>query len=522
MSALPSSTPHATPAAGELVPLSPAQQRTLDTLVTVAQVSPVTVLQGETGTGKTTILRYLQQRLGAHFINLSDIFEALKNVDPQALDETVYGVLTDALAQSDLIIFDDLTNLEQVTRYHMAYARPYLFEGQLKAVFDLAHANGKRIVFSRQKAKEGFSYGATKSQATRVVLERLTAEDYRAILGNHLGAAAVADLDAVKLAREFTRLNGYQLKTAAALLKQQGHASVTTEQVADILVTYLVSGNLNTAEVEAVTFDQLKGAEHMIEALERTVLLPLQDVKRAQLLGLKPKRGVLLHGAPGTGKTTIGRALAHSMKGKFFMIDGTVSSEPPGKFFDDVDRIFEAAQTNSPSVIFIDDADVLFKTDHVYGFNRYLLTKLDGLASETVGNVCVIMTAMDIRDMPPPLLRSGRVEVWLETRLPDLDNRKLILRHYAKNLPDEFRAFDEERLAHISEGFTPADLRRVVGDAKGLLAYDQHKERPVQSFSDYLVKASLELRELKNAFAKTWNGPQLPATDHDTVRHAIA
>jgi len=73
----------------------------------------------------------------------------------------------------------------------------------------------------------------------------------------------------------------------------------------------------------------------------------------------------LPHGFPGAGKTSIGRALAHRMKGKFFMIDGTFITEPPGAFFNRVKAVFEAARANSPSVIFIDDADVLFKTDHV-------------------------------------------------------------------------------------------------------------------------------------------------------------
>src|SRR5262249_10567153 len=144
---------------------------------------------------------------------------------------------------------------------------------------------------------------------------------------------------------------------------------------------------------------------------------PLQQPELARELGLKAKRGVLLHGDPGTGKTSIGRALARQMAGKFFMIDGTFVLGT-GSFYKKVNDVFAAAIANSPSVIFIDDADVMFKQDSG-GFNRYLLTRLDGLASESVGHVCIMMTAMDIRDMPVAMLRAGRVEVWLETKLPD-------------------------------------------------------------------------------------------------------
>ncbi len=520
MSALPSAAtqslsaaPSGAPAANELLPLTPAQRRTLDRLVPVVQAATITVLQGDAGVGKTTILHHLRQRLGGRYIGILDLIEKLKGQDPLALDEAVHTLFAEALAQTDLVIFDDLAKLEQVTRHQMAYPRPYLFESLLKSIFGIAHANGKRIVFTRQD--EEHSYDGTKAQAVRILVEHFSGPDYRAILAHHAGAESIKQVDTDKLSKDFSGLNGYQLKAASLVLKNLGHANLTTELIGDAIVTYLVTGNLDISEVENVGFDELKGSEHMIEVLERTVLLPLEDTVRARELGLKAKRGVLLHGAPGTGKTTIGRALAHRMKGRFFMIDGTIISEPPSEFFDKVDRIFKAAQANSPSVIFIDDADVLLKTDHVYGLNRYLLTKLDGLESETVGNVCVIMTAMDIQDIPAPLLRSGRVEVWLETRLPDLDNRALIIAHYTKDLPEAFRRYDEVRIAHVTEGFTPADLRRIVGDAKGLLAYDQHKERPEVSFNEYLVKAALDLRELKNTIARTLRGPELGATEYD-------
>jgi len=114
--------------------------------------------------------------------------------------------------------------------------------------------------------------------------------------------------------------------------------------------------------------------------------------------------------------TTIGRALAHRLKGKFFLIDGTVNSDR-GSFYDRMERVFEAAKRNAPSVIFIDDADVIFEARN-HGLARYLLTMMDGLESASCERVCVMMTAMDTASLPPALLRSGRVELWLCTRLP--------------------------------------------------------------------------------------------------------
>src|SRR5207248_6172716 len=113
------------------------------------------------------------------------------------------------------------------------------------------------------------------------------------------------------------------------------------------------------------------------------------------------------------------------LKSKFFLIDGTLVSGT-GDFYCKIQEIFEAAKQNAPSVVFIDDTDVLFEGDEDKGFYRYLLTMLDGLESASAARVCVIMTAMNVSSLPPALVRSGRIELWLETKLPDVEARAAI------------------------------------------------------------------------------------------------
>jgi SpoVK/Ycf46/Vps4 family AAA+-type ATPase len=255
------------------------------------------------------------------------------------------------------------------------------------------------------------------------------------------------------------------------------------------------------AEVQDIDLTHLRGMDEVLEALEAGIVFPMEHAELADSLRLRPKRGVLIAGPPGTGKTTVGRALARRLRGKFFALDGTVISGGQD-FYQRVQHLFALAKQNAPAVIFIDDSDVIFEANNETGFYRYLLTMLDGLESESPGQVCVMMTAMDVGNMPPALVRSGRIELWLETRLPDATARAQILTDRCAELPAQLGGVDVEKLSQLTDGMSGADLSRLVEDGKLFYAYDLARELPTKPITEYMVAAMETVQANKERYAR--------------------
>ena len=271
--------------------------------------------------------------------------------------------------------------------------------------------------------------------------------DFETICSAYLDAAACRELDFIEIHRFAPSLNAHQLSKAAIWLAHEPRPD--TAKFLEYLNEHNLVSNVTIEEVDPVTWNDLRGVDDVIQALEAKIALPFENSEFTVGLSLKPKRGVLLSGPPGTGKTTIGRALAHRLRGKFFLVDGTKIAGSRG-FYDEIDEVFAAAKRNAPSIVFIDDADVIFAGEKESGLYRYLLTKLDGLESASSGRVCVMMTAMEPSDLPAAMLRSGRVELWLETRLPDQSARVDILRARLASLPPPLCDTDIEMIASAS------------------------------------------------------------------------
>ena len=127
---------------------------------------------------------------------------------------------------------------------------------------------------------------------------------------------------------------------------------------------------------------------------------------------------------------------------------------------------------------------------------------LDGLESENAGQVCVMLTAMNLSNLPPALIRSGRIELWLEMKLPDEAARTAILAEHCVNFRRNSGMLGLASLVPATQGFTGAHLKRLAQDGKALYAYDLAGGHPILPVTEYFQKAIEIVRTNKQHYAE--------------------
>ena len=475
--------------------LTPTQQRACSAIEDFIPLGHIFAVRGGTGLGKTTVLRDLHGRLGGAFLPTRDYMQGMAERHPLALEECFEERVLSALREHRHVFIDDLHLLIDVTGGCGAYPKPGLINLSLTTLARTAEQLDRKLFVSC----EGHLPTALNEPSYSTGIAHFGPDDYEFLCRRYLGDELASRLDFPKIHRFATRLNAYQLKAVSLCVRRD--PSLHTEEFIEFLRQHHLASNVELAEVQVVSLRDLHGVAEVIDSLETNIILPLENDVLAAELGLKPKRGVLLLGPPGTGKTTVGRALAHRLKSKFFLMDGTMISGTD-RFYSNVHWLFEQAKANAPSILFIDDSDVIFEGGSELGLCRYLLTMLDGLESASAGRVCVIMTAMEVSNLPPALLRSGRIELWLEMKLPDAAARTAILDGHLTPRPTALVNLDLRPVVQATEGFTGADLKRLVEDGKNLLARDIVRNIPLRSPTDYMLEAVKMLEQNRKRYAE--------------------
>jgi transitional endoplasmic reticulum ATPase len=485
--------------------LSPSQASAFGRLKEAIEVASLVVFEGAAGTGKSRIVERLLEELGGECITMRDFLTACAGSAHVAMEAPFLRVLEDSFKRSKLVVFEDFDLVGETLG---GYLRGPLFAAGLMSFMTRVRAEAKCLVltgasFAYEATPEKFKHGYLMYEMAHLKVEPFGIADWAFFLEKGLGSKVAHSLDAVRLFQHAPGLNGHQLSRLCRLLAMR--ETINEPLVRTMIDTRILRANMDLGEVATIQFSDLKGFGDLVEALTTYVITPLLADARFDAIGLTPKRGVLLYGPPGTGKTSVGRALARQMEGKFFKIDGSIPTEPAKDFYPRIDAIFRAAKRAAPCVVFIDDADVLFQSDRSTGLGRYLLSLLDGLESESSGKVAVILTAMNPNLLPPALLRSGRVELWLETCLPSAEVRADIISADLKRVAPLFDGFEFAPIAEITEGFNAADMRRIVTDVKALYARDIVEERAERKANDYFEQAARDVRRNKDLLSLAEN-----------------
>lgn len=254
-----------------------------------------------------------------------------------------------------------------------------------------------------------------------------------------------------------------------------------------------------------IDYDMIGGLDDVLKEVIESVELPLLEPELFEKIGIEPPTGVLLYGAPGTGKTLIAKAVASRAHATFIRMSG---SDLVQKFVGEgarlVKDVFQMARDKSPSILFIDEIDAVggMRThDGTTGsaeVNRtmlQLLAEMDGF--DATQNVKVIAATNRIDLLDPALLRPGRFDRVIEVPIPDEKGRLEILKIHARKMSIA-EDVDFDKLAKMTDGLSGADLKIIAKEAGMFVLRRRGESVTMQDMMDAYEKVVADEEEDSN------------------------
>jgi cell division protease FtsH len=271
-----------------------------------------------------------------------------------------------------------------------------------------------------------------------------------------------------------------------------------------------------------VTFSDVAGADEAVEEV-REIVEFLKEPKKFQALGARIPKGVLLLGAPGTGKTLLARAVAGEAGVPFFSLSGSDFVEMfVGVGASRVRDLFQQAEAQAPCLVFIDELDALGKTrgsspisnDEREQTLNALLVEMDGFNPNS--GVIIIAATNRPEILDPALMRAGRFDRQIVVDRPDVVGRKKILDVHARKVKLDADV-DLEVTAKRTPGFSGADLANIVNEAALLAARRDKKAVSMKEFEEAIERVTVGLERRRRGM--TQREKEIVAT-HETG-HAL-
>ncbi len=280
-----------------------------------------------------------------------------------------------------------------------------------------------------------------------------------------------------------------------------------TFAIMEILPTKLdpfVKGMEVIDSIPDISYSDVGGLEDQLQEVRETVELPLKKPELFKKIGIDPPKGVLLYGAPGTGKTLLAKAVAHETEATFIRIIG---SELVQKFIGEgarlVREIFNLAKQKAPTIIFIDELDAIGSQRlkiatsgdrEVQRTLMQLLSEMDGF--DMRGDIKIIGATNRVDILDPALLRPGRFDRMIEFPIPDEVSRESIFKIHTRNLTVE-NDLNITKFVSLTEGATGADIKAICTEA-GMYAIRRDADMIKENdFLDAIIKV---MRKAKDKF----------------------
>ena len=249
-------------------------------------------------------------------------------------------------------------------------------------------------------------------------------------------------------------------------------------------------------QVPDVSWEDVGGLDEAKQELKEAVEWPLKYPENFQKLGVKPPKGILLYGIPGTGKTLLAKAVASESEANFISVKGPeLLSKWVGESEKGVREVFRKAKQTAPTVIFFDEIDSIASTrsgnDTDSGVTKrvvnQLLTEMDGL--EELEDVSIIAATNRPDIIDPGLMRPGRFDRHIKVDTPSEEARIAIFEVHTKNMPlaDDVNL---KKLAKATEGYVGADIEAVCREAAMLTLRNdmEASEIPNKYFKEAIEK----------------------------------
>ncbi|MBU0624690.1 MAG: CDC48 family AAA ATPase [Candidatus Thermoplasmatota archaeon] len=458
------------------------------------------LLYGPPGTGKTLIARAVANEAGANFYAIQGP-EIMSKFYGQS-EERLRELFTEAEKNAPSVIFIDELDSIAPKRDEVQGEVERRVVAQLLTLMDGLTARGNVIVIAATNREEaidpalrrpgrfdreieiGVPTAAGRQEIMQIhtrgmpLEENVQMDHIAKITHGFVGAdlASLAREAAMKCLRRYLPEIDLEKPIPAEILERM---KVTAQDFNDALREIEPSAMREVfIEVPKVAWTDVGGLDEVKKELHEAVELPLEDPGSFTRLGIKPPRGVLLFGAPGTGKTLLARAIATESKANFISIKGPeIMSKWVGESEKAVRMIFKKAKQVSPSIVFLDELDAIapkrgghFDSGATERVVNQLLTSMDGL--EDMVNVMVIAATNRPDIVDPALLRPGRFDKLILIPVPDEASRMKILQVHTKDMP-----LEKVDLAGISkrlEGYVGADIENLCREA-GLAALRKSK-----------------------------------------------